>query len=107
MVRAVKQEKYPPLLPEALPVEYGEDSITLLPVNPTLLFTFWEVREDTRAMYSGDLLVRVYDVLGVDFDVSAANSYFEKTLHERIGDQYIAVNPQRQYIIELSDEIKT
>ncbi|MEW6214040.1 MAG: DUF4912 domain-containing protein [Nitrospirota bacterium] len=94
-------EKYPPMPWEALPAEYGEDSITLMTVDPRRLFTYWEVREDTLARYLGILNIRVYDVTGVDFDGMNANSYFDIAVNEGLGEWYINVTPEKEFIADI------
>jgi len=96
-----KIEAYPPMPFGTLPEEYYENKITLMVVDPVKLFTFWEVREDTLSMYTGDLNVRVYDVTGVDFDRMNANSYFDITVNERIGSLYIDVNPEKEFVADI------
>lgn len=99
--RVKVEEKYPPTPLEALPTEYGENGITLMTVDPYKLFAFWEVREDTLSMYSGDLNVRVYDVTGIDFDGMNANSYFDIAVNERIGSLYIDVSPEKEFVADI------
>jgi len=97
----VAEEKYPPLPVEILPEEYGENSITLMTVDPKGLFTYWEVREDTVAQYEGNLAIRVYDVTGVDFDGTNAHSFSDIPVTQRIGSWYIDVSPEREYIVDI------
>lgn len=99
--KPVIQEKYPPAPLEILPKEYDENNITLMTVDPSKLFTFWEVREDTLATYEGNLNVRVYDVTGVEFDGTNANSYFDIAVSERIGSRYIDVGPEKEFITDI------
>jgi hypothetical protein len=105
-VEVKKKEVYPeteyaPMAWEKLPSEYGENGITLMTVDPNKLFTFWEVREDTLAIYTGNLTVRLYDVTGVDFDGTNANSYYDITVNERIGSSYIDVSPEKEFIADI------
>lgn len=90
----------PPMPWEALPAEYGEDSITLMTVDPRKLFTYWEVRKDALASYPGILNIRVYDVTAVDFDGTNANSYFDIAVNEAIGSGYIDVSPAKEFIAD-------
>lgn len=99
--KPVIEEKYPPTPWETLPAEYGEDSIALMTVDPNKLFTYWEVREDTLAMHEGNLNIRVYDITGVEFDGTNANSYFDTTVSERIGSRYIDVSPEKEFITDI------
>ena len=72
-----------------------------MPVNPTRLFTFWEVTEDTLARYIGDLCLRVYDITGVDFDGNNAQGSFDIMVSDRIGDWYIDVGPEKEYVVDI------
>ena len=92
---------YPPVPWEAFPAEYGENAITLMPVNPFRLFVFWEVRENTLKMFKGDLMIRTYDVTGIDIDKAEAKSFFDVGLTDRIGSRYLDVDPGRQYIADI------
>lgn len=101
VLRTEKEKKYPPLPIEILPEEYGEDSIALMTVDPRKLFIYWEVREDTLKEYAGNLNIRLYNVTGVDFDGTNANSYFDIAVNNRIGSWYIDVNPEREFIADI------
>ncbi len=62
-----------------LPIEYGEDRIVLMPVNPSLCFVYWEValsRFKDRSMF-----VRLVDA---EDDV-----IYEFEIRDRVGDYYI------------------
>ena len=95
------EEKYPPAPLETLPGEYGENSITLITVDPCKLFSYWEVREEILEIFTGSLNVRVYDVTGIDFDSRAANSFFDIAVTERIGSCYIDVGPAKEFITDI------
>ncbi|MEW6675602.1 MAG: DUF4912 domain-containing protein [Nitrospirota bacterium] len=97
----VIEERYPPMPWEALPAEYGEDSITLMTVDPKKLFAYWEVGEDVLAKHSGVLNIRVYDVTGVDFDGMNANSYFDIAVNGGIGSWYIDVGPAKEFVADI------
>ena len=93
--------KKPPLSEwKILPEEYGENYIKLMTVDPHKLFVFWEVREDAREAYSGDLNIRIHDMTGTDTDSLSAN-YFDVKVDERIGKRYIGVSPARRFAAEI------
>lgn len=98
---SITEEKYPPMPLETLPAEYGENSITLMTVDPNKLFAFWEVRKDTLSIYTGNLNIRLYDVTGIDFDGTNANSYFDIPVNKRIGSWYIDVGPEKEFITDI------
>jgi hypothetical protein len=99
--RSVSAEKWPPIPFDTLPSEYGENGITLMVVNPSKLFAFWEVREDTLQIFQGDLTIRIYDITGVDFESMDANSCIDMAVNYRIGDVYISVSPGKDYIADI------
>lgn len=99
--RPAPAEKWPPIPFEFLPSEYGENGITLMVVNPSKLFAFWEVREDTLHIFEGDLKIRLYDITGIDFDSMDANNCIDIGVNDRIGDGYISVSPGKDYIVDI------
>jgi hypothetical protein len=71
---------------EHIPWGYGQDRITILPIDPRRLFAYWEVRDESieaarRALGSGGrdawLALRVYDITGRIFDGTNAHSYLD------------------------------
>ncbi|RJQ42148.1 MAG: DUF4912 domain-containing protein [Nitrospiraceae bacterium] len=86
---------------KALPVEYGEDRITLMTVDPWKLFAYWEVKENTLSKVKGTLVLRVYDVTGIYFDGKNANLVFDVPVFGRIGDSYIGVGPDKAFVVDI------
>jgi len=103
IVKEIRQtvEKWPPIPFEFLPSEYGENGITLMVVNPSKLFAFWEVGEDTLQIFQGELKIRIYDITGIDFDSMDANNCIDIAVNDRIGDGYISVSPGKDYIADI------
>ncbi len=99
--RPAPAEKWPPIPFEFLPSEYGENGITLMVVNPSKLFAFWEVREDTLQIFQGDLKIRLYDITGIDFDSMDVNNCIDIAVNDRIGDGYISVSPGKDYFADI------
>jgi hypothetical protein len=96
-----EKEARPPTPWAVLPEEYGENSVTLMTVDPYRLFAFWEVREETLEIFRGEVDIRVYDVTDIDFDRMDANSCFDVRADARIGKCYISVNPEREYTADI------
>lgn len=94
-------KKTPSAMPKGLPVEYGENRITLMVVDPWKLFAYWEVRQDTAARVKGILILRVYDVTGIYFDGKNANIVFDLAVFDRVGDSYIGVGQGRDFIVDI------
>jgi hypothetical protein len=70
-----------------IPWGYGQDRITILPIDPRRLYAYWEVRDDSieaarQALGKGGrdawLNLRVYDITGRIFDGTNAHSYFDQ-----------------------------
>jgi hypothetical protein len=91
----------PPALLETLPSEYGENGITVMPVNPYKLFAFWEIRQETLDIFKGSLNLRVYDVTGIDFETTDAHSFIDTEVNERVGKMYLDVSPSKEYIADI------
>jgi len=101
VLRPEKEERYPPLPIEILPEEYGEDSIALMIVDPRKLFIYWEITEGAFKKYAGNINIRLYDVTGVAFDGMNAKSYLDIAVNNRIGSQYIDVDPEKAFIADI------
>jgi len=95
------KKTYPAVTEKRLPAEYGEDRITLMTVDPWKLFAYWEVREDTLLKVRAAITLRVYDVTGIYFDGKNANITFDIPAYERIGESYIGVGPDRDFIVDI------
>lgn len=92
---------YQPIPVGTLPAEYGENSIALMTVDPHKLFVYWEVREETLRIFPGDIVIRLYDVTGIDLHRTEAAGCAEIPVHERIGSTYMDVDPAREYIADI------
>jgi hypothetical protein len=95
-----KEERHPPLPIDILSEEYGEDSIALMIVDPRKLFIYWEVIEDTFKKHEGTLNIRLYNITGVDFD-SKVKNYVDIVIHDRIGNLYLDVDPEKEFIADV------
>jgi hypothetical protein len=96
-----EKEAHPPTPRAVLPEEYGENSVTLMTVDPYRLFAFWEVREEALEIFRGQVDIRVYDVTDIDFDMMDANSYIDVRADARVGKCYVSVNPEREYTADI------
>ncbi len=64
-----------------IPQSYGEDKVVILPVNPHLCFSYWEI---TEKLFRDNLKARLYDNNG--------NVVHEFGIDKRVGDYYINAN---------------
>ena len=69
-----------------LPSSYFVDEIVLMPKNPTTLFAYWEIREDTFRRLSNDNNVVDNIIIKLFKD---GQEYRKIVRHERIGSHYI------------------
>jgi hypothetical protein len=94
----------------AYPETYGENAITLMVRDPYWLFTYWEFAPDLRAdlvarmgeeaLLASRIVLRVYDVTGVDPD--HANEYRDIDIAPGARNWYINVmRVEREYCVDV------
>ena len=96
---------------EDLPVSYDEDRIALLVRDPYWVHVYWDIARDTLRRAQEVLgerwpeaksILRIYDVTGVDFDGTNANSHFDVEIAGGASNWYINVKvPNRAYCVEI------
>jgi hypothetical protein len=96
---------------EDLPLSYDEDRIALLVRDPYWVHVYWDITRKTLARAQDALgerwhearsILRVYDVTGVDFDGTNANSYFDIEITGGASNWYVNVHvPNRAYCVEI------
>ena len=91
---------------------YNETYLYLVPSGPRQLYVLWEVgqgmREEMERRFGPDflsrnhLILRVYDVTGIDFDGFNAISFFEVDdfLNDKVA-YWVAVQPGRNWVAEI------
>ena len=85
-----------------LPEEFGENELLLMEVDPAIVFVSWEIKPDCISCKTGKLTLRVYDVTGLEFDGSNANSFFDIALGKRVDSKFIDIKmPGRDVIMEI------
>ena len=90
----------------ALPDGYGQSQIFLLPRDPNWAYAYWDVPNDhkeyIRQQGGKYLLLRVYDVTGIDMDTHPPFSIQEYECDEMTREWYIPIPmSDRDYIAEL------
>jgi len=79
---------------DKLPAGYGGDRITLMARDPSLTYAYWEatperlVKERSWFGMEAALIVRIYDITGVQFDGRNAIGYFDQDIAEPAGSWY-------------------
>jgi hypothetical protein len=96
---------------EDLPLSYDEDRIALLVRDPYWVHVYWDITRETLARAQEALgeqwpeaksILRVYDVTGVEFDGTNANSYFDLEIAGGASNWYVNVQvPNRAYCVEI------
>jgi hypothetical protein len=84
-----------------LPEEYGKNSLIVMAVDPVIVFIDWEIIPEDIAGEAGDLVLRVFDVTGIDFSGFNANCFMDIRADARVGRGFYALNmPGRDIIVE-------
>lgn len=85
-----------------LPSSYFVDEIVLMPKNPTTLFAYWEIREDTFRRLSNDNGIVDNIIIKLFKD---GQEYRKIVRHERIGSHYITdVDVNENYEVSIGYE---
>ena len=85
-----------------LPSSYFVDEVVLMPKNPTTLFVYWEIRDDTFARLSENNHVLDNVVIKLMKD---GHEYRKIIRHERIGSHYITeVDASQSYEVLIGYE---
>ncbi len=105
----------PPQQADVLPESYGQTRVVLLPVDPYLVFAYWELDPSDLAKARARLgrknpkfraALRFYDVSGVRWEGANANSSFDVDVDLRTGNWYVHLwSPGKSYFVDLG--IKT
>lgn len=106
-----EQTRRPPeYIPEP-PSKYGRDRMTLLARDPHWIYAYWEVSATTQenlrqefgdSVEHGRTVLRLYDVTGVDFDGSNANSYVDIPIDKHADNWHLEVGqPNRCFCVDL------
>ncbi len=95
-----------------LPSGYGEDKLMLMTRDPYWVHAYWEITDNKKKnmmkehssdlFEKGRMVLRVFDVTGVDFNGSNARTFYDIGVNEAAKNWYINVSqPNRDYIVEL------
>jgi uncharacterized protein len=94
-----------------IPWGYGQDRITILPIDPRRLYAYWEVRDESiaaarQALGKGGrdawLNLRVYDITGRIFDGTNAHGYFDQKVDRDTRQWFFDINkPSSTHCVEV------
>ncbi len=92
-------------LPE-LPDGYGDSRIVLLPRDPQMAYTYWDVpnehREALRRQGGARLALRFYDVTDIDINVQSPHSLQQYECDEMAREWYLTIPvSDRDYMVEI------
>ncbi|KNZ70494.1 hypothetical protein Tfer_0676 [Thermincola ferriacetica] len=80
------------------PHNYNKNHLVLLIRDPYCLFAYWEFSEKQRSVLAEEyncswgevpLIMRVYDVTGINFNGRNAHSYFDIAIHAMADNWYL------------------
>ncbi|MEW5761333.1 MAG: DUF4912 domain-containing protein [Candidatus Thermoplasmatota archaeon] len=119
-IEKAEASSYVPLAPapkpkieeEGLPKGYGDNRIVLQIVDPYWLHSYWEITEEKKreikkvhgeeVFSKGRVVLRVYDITGIDFDGTNAKSFYDIDIQESAGNWYINVPaPNKRYCVDI------
>lgn len=95
-----------------LPGSYGVDRLVLMVRDPYWLYAYWEITatkmEEITSRYGPNLweasraVLRIYDVTGIDFNGSNANSFFDCSLNDHADSWHLNVpGANRSYCVDM------
>jgi hypothetical protein len=95
-------------MPEAvatreLPLEYGENEVILMPVDPDIVFVDWEIRKEDIPAADTTVTMRVFDVTADHAaPVSPEKRFFEVKLEGRTGCGFFDIGmPGREVAVQI------
>jgi uncharacterized protein len=96
---------------EHIPWGYGQDRITIMPIDPRRLYAYWEVRDEAIAAArkalgpagrDAWLNLRVYDISGRIFDGTNAHSYFDVKVDRHTRQWFFEIGkPTSTHCVEI------
>lgn len=93
-----------------LPQSYGSDRLVLFPVNPHLVFVYWDLSSETYSKLSShnEVVLRLYDVTYIEFNGTNAHRIFEAGVHLATTRNYYFHVPSANadYLAELGFKVE-
>ena len=96
---------------QELPRGYGETGITVLVRDPHWAYAYWEIEPQhlgqTQQAIGEDaadarIILRVYDITGIDFTGANARHYYDIVVNVRIGSWYLTLGAaDRTYCVDI------
>ncbi|MHB9094884.1 MAG: DUF4912 domain-containing protein, partial [Eubacteriales bacterium] len=93
------------------PTKYNDNYIVLLVRDPHCIFGYWELSDEQMNLVAKEfqcqwgkvpLILRVYDLTGLNFDGENSHSHFDIAIHALANNYYVKeVNANRSYCVDL------
>lgn len=95
----------------SLPTNYDENYLVLLLRDPNCFFAYWELNSEQMNLIANickctwgevPLILRVYDITGINFDGQNIHSFFDVPIHPLSDNFYIKdVKANHSYCVDL------
>lgn len=96
---------------EELPESYGDNKVVLMVRDPHWAYVYWEINSRKVAEARGrlksefdqsKLILRVYDITGIEFSGFNAHSFFDIEIPNVLGNWYVHLGrPNRTFCIDI------
>lgn len=96
---------------EELPESYGDNKVVLMVRDPHWAYVYWEINSrkvaEVRSRLESDfdhsrLILRVYDITGIEFNGFNAHSFFDIEIPNVLGNWYVHLGrPNRTFCIDI------
>lgn len=96
---------------EELPADYGDNKVVLMIRDPHWAYVYWEINSrkvaEARSRLVSDfdhsrLILRVYDITGIEFNGFNAHSFFDIEIPNVLGNWYVHLGrPNRTFCIDI------
>lgn len=96
---------------EELPESYGDNKVVLMVRDPHWAYVYWEINSRKVAEARGrlksefdqsKLILRVYDITGIEFNGFNAHSFFDIEIPNVLGNWYVHLGrPNRTFCIDI------
>lgn len=87
---------------DSLPLNYEDNKIVILPRDPRVIYTYWEINEQkktqVREKFGRDIFqeipftLRIYDVTNIDFNGLNSHRFFDIELPSGVNNWYINID---------------
>jgi len=93
------------------PTRYNDNYLALLVRDPKCIFAYWEFSDEQKDLVAREfncswgevpLIMRVYDLTGLNFNGQNAHSYFDIYFHSLADNYYVKeISPNHSYCVDV------